>query len=398
MKIAHITIYPPKGELHCKKSWVAPYTKNLLTNTNYSKDDKIFVICDKDNWLTEIYEENWIEVHRVFDRNNNYYKNIIKEIDIIKPDRVHIQQELSLYGWILTAVLLNRLIKMIKNRGIEVIITFHWIVDLCKIDKEFIEENFSSLPPFLVREAFKIIFKPLIKNSDKIIVHEELFKNRIINQYNWDGNKVSVVHHWIEDFQIKSREETREKIWLDINKKMILFMGYVTWYKWIDLLIEWMHEYIKKYDNTSILYILWAYHPKLKDDEIYLSEYNRLRNKAKELLWKNHIWDDEFVDWNKMSIYYPASDVVLFPYTRSLSSSWPMALSIWYEKPFLASDVFKESIDNDLLLFNRNPISMSEKINYFFENQYSYNDLLKSIRKERLWVEIWKLTYNIYKK
>ena len=43
-------------------------------------------------------------------------------------------------------------------------------------------------------------------------VHEELFKNRIINQYNWDGNKVSVIHHWIEDFQIKSREETREKI------------------------------------------------------------------------------------------------------------------------------------------------------------------------------------------
>ncbi len=397
MKIAHITIYPPKWELNCKKSWVAPYTKNLISNTNYSENDEVFILCDKDNWITEKYIENWLNIHRIFDRNNSYYKNIINEIDLIKPDKVHIQQELSLYWWILTAILLNRLVKLLKKRNIEVIITFHWIVDLDKIDKEFIEENFSSLPPFLVKEAFKFIFKPLIKNVDKIIVHEQLFKNRILEQYKWNKSKIEVIHHWIEDFEILSKDDSRKVINLDISKKMLLFMWYVTWYKWLDLLIEWMQEYIKKYDDEAILYILWAYHPKLKEDEVYLSEYNRLRNKAKELLWQNHIWDDEFVDWKKMSIYYPASDVVLFPYTRSLSSSWPMAISIWYEIPFLASDVFKESLENDLFLFERNSTSMSEKINYFFENKQNYSKLIKEMREERLWKEVWKLTYNLYK-
>lgn len=398
MKIAHITVYPPKWELHCKKSWVAPYTKNLITNTSYEENDEVFVICDKDNWIRENYTENWINIYRVFDRNNNFYKEILKEIDIIKPKKVHIQQELSLYWWIFTAILLNYLIKQLKKKNIEVTITFHWIVDLEKIDKEFIEENFTSLPPFLVKEAFKFIFKPLIKNVDKIIVHEELFKNRIINQYNWDWNKVCVINHGIEDFEIKTKEESRKKIDVDVNKKMLLFMWYITWYKWIDLLIEWMKEYLDNYDNEAILYILWPYHPKLKNDEFYLVEYNRLRDKAEKLLWKSHVWDDEFVNWEKMSNYYPATDLVLFPYTRSLSSSWPMAISIWYEIPFLASDVFKESLENDLFLFDRKPNKMAEKINYFFNNREKYNNLLKKMREERLWSKVWEYTYNFYKK
>lgn len=398
MRIAHITVYPPKWELHCKKSWVAPYTKNLITNTSYNKEDQVFVICDKDNWVKENYNEDWINIHRVFDRSTQFYKQILTEIDIIKPEKVHIQQELSLYWGISTAILLSHLIKKLKKKQVEIIITFHWIVDLDKIDKEFIDENFSSLPPFLVKQAFKIIFSPLIKYSDKIIVHEELFKNRIIQQYKWDGNKVDVIHHWIENFQIQSKKEARNKIWVDKNTNMLLFMWYITWYKWIDLLIEWMNEYITTFDKNAILYILWAYHPKLKDDEIYLKEYNRLKNKAEKLLGKNHIWDDEFVNWEKMSTYYPASDVVLFPYTRSLSSSWPMAISIWYETPFLASDVFRESLENDLFLFERVPQKMAEKIDYFFRNQEKYDDLLIKMRQERLWNKVWEFTYNFYTK
>lgn len=397
MNIAYITIYPPKWELHCKKSGVAPYTKNLISNTNYSDEDEVYVICDKDNWTLEKYIENGVKVSRVFDRNLNFYKNIIKEIDLIKPDKVHIQQELSLYWNILTAILLTQLVKLIKKRSIEVIITFHWIVDLNNIDKEFIKENFSSLPPFLVKKAFEFIFKPLIKNSDKIIVHEELFKNRIVNQYSWDVKKINVIHHWIEKFEIISKEDSRKKINLDLNKNILLFMWYITWYKWIDLLIEWFWEYIKKFDKEAVLYILWPHHPKLKNDELYLKEFNRLKDKAFLNLGKNYIWDDEFVNWEKMSIYYPASDLVLFPYTRSLSSSWPMAISIWYEIPFLASDVFKEIIEDDSFLFEKDKNSMAEKIDFFFKNKDKYTDLIKNIRKERLWENIWKITYNFYK-
>lgn len=89
-----------------------------------------------------------------------------------------------------------------------------------------------------------------------------------------------------------------------------------------------------------------------------------------------------------MALYYPAVDVVMFPYTRSIASSGPMALSIGYEVSFLASDVFAESIDNKELLFAKNPDAMAEKVKEFFDNSESYNATISKMRKERLWSEI----------
>lgn len=398
MKITHISLYPPKWGLHCKKSGVAPYTKNLATNIKYSSDDQVYVIGDID-FDVENYLENGIEVRKVFKKGNFFYKNILKEIDKIKPDVVHIQQELALYGGIFSAVNLRFLLLWIKKRNIKIVTTFHGIVDVVSIDEEFMKENFSILPIPLVKFAFRFIFNPLIKYSDDIIVHEELFKKRILEQYiKKNPDSIHVVHHGIEDFSNNkiTKQEARGKIGLTMDDKVLLFMGYVTGYKWLDLLIEWMDFYKKNFWKDFKLFILGAHHPKLKNDEWYKTEYYRLKNLAEGKLWTNVDWQEGFVDSSKMALYYPLSDVVLFPYTRSISSSGPMALSIGYEIPFLASEVFSESVDNKDLLFEKNPEKMAEKIKEFFENRDKYNITISEIRKSRLWSEIGKQTYNIY--
>lgn len=398
MKIVHISLYPPKWELHCKKSWVAPYTKNLVTNIPYSENDKVFVVWDIDI-ESEIYIESWIEVRKVFKKWIFFYKNILKEIDDIKPDIVHIQQELALYGGVPSAVTLRFLLKWLKNRCIKIVTTFHGIVDIFSIDKEFMKENFSALPIFVVKFAFKFIFNPLIKYSDEIIVHEELFKKRILEQYiTKSPENIHIVNHWIEDFSAKkiTKREARNILKISENEKVLLFMWYVTGYKGIDLLIEWMTYYKEKIWKDFKLFILGAHHPKLKNDENYKKEYYRLKSLAEKNLWENVDWQEWFVDDAKMALYYPASDVVLFPYTRSIASSWPMALSIGYEIPFLASDVFSESIEDKSFLFTKEPEKMSEKIFDFFKNSEKFQNTISQMRKERLWSKIGKKTYNIY--
>ncbi len=399
MKIAHISLYPPKWELHCDKSWVAPYTKNLITNISYWKTDEVFVVWDVDD-QEERYTENNIEVRKVFSKWVFFYKNILREIDEIEPDVVHVQQELALYGNILSAITLRILMKKLQKKWVKTVITFHGIVDVVHIDKEFMKENFSVLPIFLVKFAFRFIFNPLIKHSSEIIVHEKLFKTRILEQYyKKSADNIHVVHHGIEDFSknMKTQADARKQIWIWKKEKIILFMWYITGYKWIDLLIEWMSEYKKNFWDNFKLIILGAYHPKLKNDESYKIEYKRLQDKATESLWENVDWQSWFVDGEKMSLYYPASDVVIFPYTRSISSSWPMALSIGYETPFLASDVFSESINDELLLFKKTATWLSEKLDFFFEHTDQYAGVIWDMREERLWSEIGKETYKIYK-
>lgn len=400
MKIAHISLYPPKWHLHCNKSGVAPYTKNLALNIPYASSDEVFVIWDIDS-VEESYRENNIQVRKVFSKWVFFYKNILKEIDSIQPDVVHIQQELALYWNILSAISLRFFLKSLQKRWIKIVITFHGIVDVVSIDREFMKENFSALPIFMVKFAFKFIFNPLIKYSDEIIVHEDLFKKRILEQYTKKSpDNIHVVHHGIEDFSQNtlSKEEARGKLGISEDKKIVLFMWFVTGYKGLDLLIDWVQQYKNTYWEDFTLYILGSHHPKLKDDETYKTEYYRLKNKALEKLGNNINWQEDFVDGTKMSLYYPASDVVMFPYTRSISSSGPMALSIGYEVPFLASDVFAESIDNELLLFQKSPQWLSKKLDFFFKNREQYADIISQMRKERLWSEIGKETYNIYKR
>lgn len=65
-----------------------------------------------------------------------------------------------------------------------------------------------------------------------------------------------------------------------------------------------------------------------------------------------------------------------------------MALSIGYEIPFLASEVFAESVDDKNLLFEKNPEKMTEKIKDFFENTEKYQKTISEMRGARLWFEI----------
>lgn len=393
MKIVHISIYPPKGEKHSKDWGVASYTKNLVTDIPYNPQDSVFVLCNKINGETDSYEEDGVHVIRCFDRKPGFLFQLMREIKKIRPDTVHIQQELSLYGNIITAYLLQWLLVFLRKYLL--VVTLHGVVPIAKITKEFVHENNTRLPIWLVKGAFKIIYIPLCFWAKKIIVHERIFQNALIDNYGVVRNKIEVIYHGIEDLHSRDRKNSCEYLGLDPTRDIVLFMGYATGYKWIDLLIEWFSEYSKMNTNTFLV-IGAGKHPKLFADESYLQEYARLQEKARLLIHRENykwIW---FIEEKDIVHYYSAADISVYPYTIQMSSSGPMSISIGYNKPFLASDVFRGSIDEDMLLFERNPRAMSEKLDFFFKNRERYSDIIGQMRSERLWDRVGASTYHLY--
>jgi len=138
-------------------------------------------------------------------------------------------------------------------------------------------------------------------------------------------------------------------------------------------------------------------HSKLKNDEEYLKEYARLQNKAQRLISGNQYEWAGFIKEDDIVTYYSASDVSIIPYTISMSSSGPMAFAIGYEKPFLASDVFSEVIEDKNIIFKRTPSDLSKKLDEFFKNKENFRKGLGKMKEERLWDNIGKQTYKIYK-
>ena len=393
MKIVHISIYPEENKKHSNAGGVASYTKNLITNISYQKDDKVFILCNKIDRKYKRYTEDNINVIRCFDKNPKYFFQILKEVKKIKPDVIHIQQELGLYGNIFTAYLLQWLLFLLM--GHKTLITLHGVVSLKKIDKNFIKENNSNLPIYLTKLAFYIIYKPLCIWAKKIIVHEDYFKNILIKEYNVNKDKIEVIYHGVEDLKCISKENACGILNIESKKDICLFMGYLTGYKGIDLLIEGFAEFCK-FNKNAFLIIGAGKHPKLKDDKNYLKEYKRLEDKAKDLIPENQYRWVGFIEEKDIVNYYSACDVALAPYTTSMSFSGPLALAIGYEKPFLTSNVFYDIIKNEDMVFKRNLEDLANKLRKFFESKEKFKNEIIKMKKEKLWNVVGSQTYKVY--
>ena len=115
MKIAHVTIYPPSGEKHVSSSGVASYSKNLVTNIDSDNQTVISNIVDR----AKIYTEDDITVERVFNRGTGFIFSVHKALRALKPDVIHVQQELALFGGIASAYLLQWLVFLgVNHKGL----------------------------------------------------------------------------------------------------------------------------------------------------------------------------------------------------------------------------------------------------------------------------------------
>ncbi|MGH7196872.1 MAG: glycosyltransferase [Candidatus Saccharimonadales bacterium] len=393
MKIAHITIYPAKNSKHVNASGVASYTKNLLENISVDTRDEVYVLCEKQGGVTDRYEEDGVTVIRCFDRSPGFIWQLHQELKTLQPDVIHIQQELALFGNVITAYLLQWLVRWWHER---IVITLHGVVSIKSINKDFVRQNNADLPVWLVKLAFKVIYAPLAKWTSRIIVHETYFKNILVEEYGASPEKVAVIHHGVEDLHIIEQSTARKKIKVPPDAQVALYMGYLTGYKGIDLLIEGFAMHCK--NNPKAFLIIGAgKHPKLEHDETYLAEYTRLQQKTNDLIpTQNYQWVG-FIAEPDIPLYYSASDVSIYPYTVAMSSSGPMSFAIGFEKPFLASTVFADVFaDYPQLLFNRKPDALAAKLDAFFKDQQAFNKISQQLKKERLWQKVGEQTKMLY--
>lgn len=395
MKIGIISPYPSKGSKHVKESGVASYTKNLahsIKNLNHS----VFVFANKIGPNSK-YTENGIIVSRCWNKGIKYpfqiYRNILiqkKQINII-----HIQYEIFLYGGLVSILAFLLLLILLKIIKILTIVTIHQIVPLSKVNKQFLNENFIGGEQLLLKMGLFILIRFITFLSNMVIVHEPSFKKTLLNEYKCKGKKISVIPHGIEEKEdLMDKRKAKEILGLK-NRKIILFLGYVTGYKGIELLIN-SFKYLKS--NFTLL-IVGGKHPRLKRTPSYQQYLSTLKKRAADIS-KNIIFTD-FIPEKQLPVFLSATDLVIFPYTLVMSSSGPMSLVIAYEKPFLVSDAYRDIIQLDAVLFPKNPKDLADKIKQFFENKtlktYTSN-FIKKIKEKRSWKTVARQTVELYKK
>jgi glycosyltransferase involved in cell wall biosynthesis len=392
MRIAMISIYPPPNSKHSKLGGVASYTHNLVNS--YPKNGvETIVFSNKLPNIESNYTENGIIIKRCWDKGVMYPFQIFYNIFSSKVDVIHIQHEFFLYGNGVSAAFFPLLQLLLKLLNKPIMVTIHGVIPLSKLNGEFIEENKLNGNPSILKSELYLLTKLIVKLSTYTIVHEKKLKEVLQYEYKCNSSKIFVIPHGIENRK-DSIENWKAKQLLGYrDKKIVLFFGYLTGYKGIELLIE-AFNYLD--DKDAVLIIAGGEHPRLKEEESYKNYIATLKKKAtdtgKEIVFTG------FVPEEKIAIYFSAADVVVCPYTVFMSSSGPLSLSLAYSRPFIVSESFKDAIGFEDIIFKNNPKELSKKIEIILNNFLKQDSLhkLDELKQGRLWSAVSKKTCETY--
>jgi glycosyltransferase involved in cell wall biosynthesis len=397
MKIGFISPFPPPGTTHAKMSGVAAYSKNLIEAVNADGKNHILVFGNKLDGRTARSKEDNLDVSRCWNFGTGCLTglagSIVKERKNI--DVLHVQYEVFLYGGLLTALLFPFLLLFARTLGVSIVTTIHQVVSLKGVNKEFLQTTGIRGNLACLKLGLYWLLKSISGISSKTIVHEVVFKQRLVEEYGCSPQKIYVIPHGIEEPESRpDNSAARKRLGLN-GHNIILFFGYLAPYKGLETLMDAVNEL--KEDNY-LLCIAGGEHPRLAGTPDYDSYISALKDTVERAGSRMKITG--FVTEDDVPYYFSAADVLVLPYTMSMSSSGPLALCAAYQRPFLASESLSGLIECPELIFKNTPEGLREKIEEFFNNvklREASRLFSESLYNERCWSKVGSRTLEIYR-
>lgn len=333
-----ISSYPEKKTKYSQHVCaVGGFSKNIV---NHLTTPSIILTTTIGN-KKEIYEEKGNLICRVFKRNNllSYFNFISIIFQLNNIDNILVQFEFASFGDTITTagfIVLMIFMKLIKKKTF---LVMHQVIDNLTGLEGHLGWKKKDIKTSLFNVALKLFYIALALTSEKIIVLEEEFKQRLI-QLGVNQDKIEIIPHGVDNSlkRIPTRL-ARKKLNLPQDSFIILYFGYLTWYKGADSILD----LARKNRSKKYQFILAGGPSFTQKNKPHYKEYLKQFNQ----LPKNVLFTG-FVPENKIALYFSACDLVLLPYRSMISSSGPLSLAFSFEKPIMLSNKllnYKKSID-----------------------------------------------------
>jgi hypothetical protein len=332
-----ISSYPKKKEKYSQGVCaVSSFTKNtLMALKEENKDRKIVVltmVIDKE----ETYVEDGILIVRCFKRNSPLsYFGLIKQIMAFgKAKDVMVEFEFASFGNTLMTGLLAPVVWMIRLTGKNITLVSHQVVSDISDLSGHIGLSASNPMTKILNYSLKGFYKLICFPAKKVVVLEEEFKTRLGKLINKD--KIMVIPHGIDtDIANTKKKDARKAFGIKQNEFVILYFGYLTWYKGVDFLIN----ALKNVDsiNGKKIRLVIAGGPSFTQEEKthyqnFISKVEKAVKNSKNVILTGFVKEEDIAPIFKMA------DLSVFPYRTFMSSSGPLSLAISHSKAFILSE------------------------------------------------------------
>lgn len=310
ISVLFVSTYPPQTD------GIAEYTHHLATSLSEAGIEVSIASPIKD-WNTPLQF-----FQRVLQKSGN-------------SSIVHFQFSYSVYGNILNALVMPALMLTLLLLKKKVVCTLHDVVPLSSLRRDFFQRYGSDDLWQIKKFLFKGFTKMLGKLSSHIIVLNPLGKITLVQDYNFNAEKVSLIEHGIEPIKKDTLSEN--------GQVFVTFYGFLKKGKGLEELLDaWKIIYEQ---TGAILQIVGGEHPYRKDDSL-----NTLKRKISELNIQRGVLITGFVKDEDLHEYFRRSSAFVFPYNEwgdIIFSSGAVAKVLSYMKPIILTDVpaFRSLID-----------------------------------------------------
>jgi len=348
-----VSLYPKKGELYSSgTSGVASYAKNIVTRMQ----SPVIMLADKNKphfakasrgRRPYLYEEQGVLVNRCFNKGrfDLWLQVLQKVIRFNRVNRVVIQFDFGMYGSLLATALIIPFLLTLKLLGKKsFIVSHHVITDVFKLKGHVGLGNswFDSLRGHVYNTLFKSFYWLLSINSEKIVVLEEPLKKMLAELM--PESKIEVIAHGVDTcLNPMSKNRARALLNLKQNSFLIMYFGFVNWFKGADFFAEvFKNSKHLLHKNVSAV-IAGGESPTMKSKHFYQKYFNQVTKTVADSPVVNMTG---YIPQEEIKKYFSAADLIVFPYRHFMTASGVMSLALSYGKPFIISRELSHMFDS----------------------------------------------------
>lgn len=371
-----ITSWPPYT---CGLSEYSKYLYETLAKI-FPKVRIVIYACKVDEQTSAKYKLHIAKLDNIvvkYSWNNRSFTYPFKLFRNLVRDRVrlvHIQHEYWVYGRGLKALLLPLLMVMLKLSRRKIILTLHGILYLSKLNKSFKRHHKTRLPIFLVK-LFALVYMRLLDTlSNIIIVHLDMMRRVLAEEYRVKKDKIHVIKHGVDDSIIPKFKPTLAYV-------KILTFGTLRPDKGIEHILTAFKELVRKHPDLRLI-IAGSYNPYISpESKGYLKH---ICSHIKEDKINKNVYVYVNVPQEQISKLYEDADIIILNYQDEsvLAASGPLALAIAYEKPIIVTDIprFMEYKPYTVTIRLRDVDSLKRALERLINDKKTYEKLVHKLR------------------
>jgi glycosyltransferase involved in cell wall biosynthesis len=381
LRICVITTWPPY------RDGIALYSARLYEKI--AELARIEVIANKIGTSVSNTNEDDIAVHRIWSRSDIFsLLRIFKRTLKCKTHLIHMHYGWLLYGYFSTFFVPFFLLAVRLTKK-PVILTLHTVIQRgAKIYHNNILNEVAKLVVFTLTEL-------LTRFSCKVIVHNELMKNVLEENYGCESGKIVVIPHGVVKADIGFYSKNSSS-----NDLTFLSIGFLREEKKFEHLIQAFYEFSKENSDAKLL-LVGERHPHDAGDYT-----NKLVKLVQELKLEGKVHIVNFVPEERLNQLIYSCDLIILVSTKDyfIESSGALARVADFGKPIICSKVPKfqgelKDRSDCLMAAPGNVKELVKAIKILVNNRELKEQLASNLKRnfsKRYWTDVAQLHLKCY--